>query len=116
MPTPGAEGQILLMGHGSRDLDGAREFVALVDAVREAAGPTPVEAGFLEFAGPVISSIQAAFFYPQSPGLERQSFNINVGRLGNEGAGKQFSCCPATFLFPGFPKGRTHFVRWRFHY
>lgn len=61
MPTPGAEGQILLMGHGSRDLDGAREFVALVDAVREAAGPTPVEAGFLEFAGPVISSIQAAF-------------------------------------------------------
>jgi len=61
MPHAGANGQILLMGHGSRDLDGAREFVALVDAVRDAAGPTPVEAGFLEFAGPVIGSIQQAF-------------------------------------------------------
>lgn len=61
MPNAGASAQILLMGHGSRDLDGAREFVAVVDAVREAAAPATVEAGFLEFAGPVIGSIQQAF-------------------------------------------------------
>lgn len=61
MPDTASSGQILLMGHGSRDLDGAREFVALVDAVRDTATPARVEAGFLEFAGPVIGSIQQAF-------------------------------------------------------
>jgi sirohydrochlorin cobaltochelatase len=54
---------IVLMGHGSRDVAGAREFLALSDAVRtqpEVAG-IPVEPGFLEFAGGRLPSIQGAF-------------------------------------------------------
>lgn len=52
-------GTILLMGHGSRDAQGAAEFLSLAEAVR-AAAPVPVEAGFLEFAGPAVGSIQDA--------------------------------------------------------
>jgi sirohydrochlorin ferrochelatase len=51
------------MSHGSRDLAGAREFLALSDAVGslpEVAG-IPVEPGFLEFAGSLMPSIQDAF-------------------------------------------------------
>jgi sirohydrochlorin cobaltochelatase len=54
---------VVLMGHGSRDLAGAREFLALSDAVGslpEVAG-MPVEPGFLEFAGRLLPSIQDAF-------------------------------------------------------
>lgn len=52
-------GTLLLMGHGSRDIEGATEFVALAEAVR-AASPIPVESGFLEFGGPVVGTIQDA--------------------------------------------------------
>ncbi len=58
--TAHLNGTVLLMGHGSRDTDGAREFLALVEAVRAAAPGVPVDAGFLEFAGPVLGSIQDA--------------------------------------------------------
>ncbi len=58
--TAHPSGTVLLMGHGSRDADGAREFLALVGAVRAAAPDVPVDAGFLEFAGPVLGSIQDA--------------------------------------------------------
>jgi sirohydrochlorin cobaltochelatase len=51
---------ILLMGHGSADYDGAVEFVQLVEAVRATVPDRTVEAGFLEFAGPVLHSIQDA--------------------------------------------------------
>lgn len=51
---------IVLMGHGSRDEEGAREFLALVDAVA-AQSSDPVTGGVLEFAGPVAPSIQHAF-------------------------------------------------------
>jgi sirohydrochlorin cobaltochelatase len=50
---------LLLMGHGSRDAHGAREFLDLAAAVRRRAGGA-VEAGVLEFAGPVAPSIQEA--------------------------------------------------------
>ncbi|MPZ15779.1 MAG: hypothetical protein GEU73_15380 [Chloroflexi bacterium] len=51
---------ILLMGHGSRDVEGAEEFASLVDAVRAEARGYRVEGGVLEFPGPVVSSIQDA--------------------------------------------------------
>ena len=50
---------ILLLGHGSRDPAGVAEFLDLVTAVR-AVSERPVEAGVLEFAGPMIPSIQSA--------------------------------------------------------
>ena len=52
---------ILLMGHGSRDPDGVREFLDLVAAVRDAATlERTIEAGVLEFSRPGVPSIQAA--------------------------------------------------------
>ncbi len=51
------------MGHGSRDTEGAEEFLALANAV--AATPPlhgiPIEPGWLEFAGERVESIQQAF-------------------------------------------------------
>jgi sirohydrochlorin cobaltochelatase len=49
------------MGHGSRDLEGANEYLELVRSVQDAVPAYPVEAGFLEFAGPLVPSIQDAF-------------------------------------------------------
>ena len=51
---------ILLMGHGSRDGEGALEFMELAGAVQQAIPKVPVEAGVLEFNGPVAPSIQEA--------------------------------------------------------
>src|SRR5581483_11687219 len=51
---------VLLMGHGTRDLDGAAQFVDLLSAVRAAAGGVRVEAGFLEFGGPMLPFIRDA--------------------------------------------------------
>lgn len=45
---------IVLAGHGSRDPDGVKEFMALVELLRERAGGRRVEHGFLEFATPTI--------------------------------------------------------------
>lgn len=39
---------IVLMGHGSRDAAGVREFLALAEALAARAGPLPVEPGLLE--------------------------------------------------------------------
>lgn len=55
---------VVLMGHGSRDPAGAREFLALAAAVARSPELTSavVEPGFLEFAdGHGVPSIQAAF-------------------------------------------------------
>lgn len=53
---------IVLLGHGSRDAAGAREFRALADLVAaQAGGNVAVEPGFLEFAGQVVPSIPEAF-------------------------------------------------------
>lgn len=56
----GAQDTLLLMGHGSRDADGVAEFLLLVEAIRGAAPRLRVEAGFLEFAGPLVPSIDDA--------------------------------------------------------
>lgn len=60
---------VVLMGHGSRDERGAREFLDLARAVA-AASPDPVTAGVLEFAGPVAPSIQEAFDRAAALGVE----------------------------------------------
>jgi len=46
---------ILLIGHGTRDPAGVREFLALADWVKQFAAPVPVEACFLELAEPTIA-------------------------------------------------------------
>jgi sirohydrochlorin cobaltochelatase len=54
-------GGLVLLGHGSRDAEGAAEYLALAATVRAALPTIPVEAGVLEFAGPVAPSIADAF-------------------------------------------------------
>jgi sirohydrochlorin cobaltochelatase len=56
-----ADAAVVLLGHGSRDSAGAAEFLAVADAVRAALPALPVEAGVLEFAGPVAPAIPEAF-------------------------------------------------------
>jgi sirohydrochlorin cobaltochelatase len=46
---------LLLVGHGSRERIGIDEFLATAALVAEAAGSTPVEPCFLEFAAPSIA-------------------------------------------------------------
>ncbi len=60
----------MLMGHGSADREGAEEFVQVVEAVR-AESELPVEAGFLEFFGPVLPSIGEAMDAVAASGAER---------------------------------------------
>jgi sirohydrochlorin cobaltochelatase len=62
---------VLLMGHGSRDSEGAREFLDIADAVGTACKPFPVAAGFLEFAGAFVPSIQDAFLQCIERGVTR---------------------------------------------
>lgn len=63
---------ILLMGHGSPDPDGVREFFDLVEAVRASApAGRRVEAGVLEFAGAHVPSIQEAIDHCVSAGATR---------------------------------------------
>ena len=45
---------LLLIGHGSRDADGQREFLAFAARVQQAAGDRPVVPCFLELAQPTI--------------------------------------------------------------
>lgn len=52
---------IVLLGHGSRDPEGAAEFLAVADALRRVLPRLPIYAGVLEFDGPVVPSISAAF-------------------------------------------------------
>lgn len=52
---------ILLMGHGTRDLEGVSEYVDLVSAVQKAIPGCPVVASFLEFPGSSVPSIQEGF-------------------------------------------------------
>lgn len=47
---------LLVVGHGSREDVGLREFLATVDLMQLQAGPTPVEPCFLEFAEPSIAA------------------------------------------------------------
>lgn len=51
---------LLLLGHGSRDPQGAHEFLRLVAAVAAAEPGRCVRGGVLEFAGPIAPSIEAA--------------------------------------------------------
>jgi sirohydrochlorin cobaltochelatase len=62
-PSPSAmtDAAVVLLGHGSRDPEGAAEFLAVAEAVRAALPTLPVEAGVLEFPGPVAPSIPEAF-------------------------------------------------------
>jgi sirohydrochlorin ferrochelatase len=46
---------LLLAGHGSRDPEGTREFLGLVDLLRAHEPGRIIECGFLEFARPMIS-------------------------------------------------------------
>ncbi len=46
---------ILLIGHGTRDASGVREFLALAKAIKQFAAAMPVEACFLELAEPTIA-------------------------------------------------------------
>jgi sirohydrochlorin cobaltochelatase len=52
--VPQAAHALLLVGHGSRDPDGQREFLAFATKVQQAAGPRPVVPCFLELAEPTI--------------------------------------------------------------
>lgn len=54
---------IVLLGHGSRDAEGVREFLALAEALGRAPEleGRPVEPGLLEFAGGGAPSVQDAF-------------------------------------------------------
>jgi sirohydrochlorin cobaltochelatase len=61
----------VLMGHGSRDAEGAAQFVALLHAVRAAAPERRVEAGFLEFGGPVLPFIHNTIDECVAHGAER---------------------------------------------
>src|SRR5437870_5413250 len=45
---------IVIAGHGSRDLEGVREFETLVERVKERSVGRVVTYGFLEFARPTI--------------------------------------------------------------
>lgn len=57
MPQIGAERAshvLLLVGHGSRDQDGQREFLEFATKVQQAAGERPVVPCFLELAEPTI--------------------------------------------------------------
>ncbi len=45
---------VMLCGHGSRDVDGIREFAAAADSIQRLLPEYPVRSGFLEFARPVI--------------------------------------------------------------
>jgi len=47
---------IVIAGHGSRDVDGVREFEALVELVRKRAPQHVVGHGYLEFASPTIGA------------------------------------------------------------
>jgi precorrin-8X/cobalt-precorrin-8 methylmutase len=51
---------ILLIGHGSRDPEGKREFADLVGQVRAALAGIPVEAGVLEFSDAATPSVDEA--------------------------------------------------------
>lgn len=54
------QSDLLLLGHGSRDPEGAREFLGLVEATAQALAGRRVRGGVLEFAGPVVPPIQSA--------------------------------------------------------
>ncbi len=45
---------LLLIGHGTRDDEGTRQFLELARTLAELAGPTPVEPALLEFQNPTI--------------------------------------------------------------
>jgi sirohydrochlorin cobaltochelatase len=62
---------VVLLGHGSRDPEGAAEFLTVARAVRAALPGVPVEAGVLEFAGPVAPSIGEAFARGVARGARR---------------------------------------------
>src|SRR4051794_20727296 len=62
---------VVLLGHGSRDAAGAAEFLAVAEAVQAALPGLPVEAGVLEFAGPVARSIPTAFARAVAGGARR---------------------------------------------
>ena len=51
----GADPALLIVGHGSRDPRGAREFHELVELVKERNLALPVEGGFIELSRPPIS-------------------------------------------------------------
>jgi len=59
------------MGHGSRDEEGAAQFVGLLDAVRSAAPHRRIEAGFLEFGGPVLPFIHEVMDRCAEEGVRR---------------------------------------------
>ena len=68
---PPTDTGIVLLGHGSRDPSGAAEFLAVADGVRAALPDLPVEAGVLEFAGPVAPANEPTSSSPgqSTPGL-----------------------------------------------
>jgi sirohydrochlorin cobaltochelatase len=77
-----ADPALLIVGHGSRDPRGAKEFHELVSLVRDHA-PVPVEGGFIELSRPPISE--------------------GVGRLAAGGA-REISAVPLMLLTAGHAK------------
>jgi sirohydrochlorin cobaltochelatase len=77
-----ADPALLIVGHGSRDPRGAKEFHELVSLVRDHA-PVPVEGGFIELSHPPISE--------------------GVGRLAAGGA-REISAVPLMLLTAGHAK------------
>jgi sirohydrochlorin cobaltochelatase len=59
---------IVLLGHGTKDPEGAAEFLGYVEALRQRTGQ-PVIAGVLEFPGSATPDIQTAFDQAADAGL-----------------------------------------------
>ena len=70
--SPAPDG-VVLIGHGSRDVATAREFLTLATAVahQPVLGGVVVEPGFLEFAGGMVPSIEDAFARCVARGAQR---------------------------------------------
>lgn len=80
---------LLIAGHGTRAADGAAEFHALADRVRQLAPNLTVAAGFIELARPPISEAAAAL-------VERGSRDVVVVPLMLLAAGHTKDDIPAT--------------------
>ena len=59
------------MGHGTRDAEGAAQFVDLLRLVREATPGQRIEGGFLEFGGPVLPFIRETIDRCMADGADR---------------------------------------------
>ncbi|HZR98346.1 MAG TPA: sirohydrochlorin chelatase [Chloroflexota bacterium] len=100
-PPASTDAAVVLLGHGSRDPEGAAEFLAVADAVRTALPALPVEAGVLEFAGPVAPAIPEAFARCVARGARRiLALPVLLHFGGHATADMPFQAAAAQALYP----------------